>query len=188
MQDKSNRPPEQARNEDARLAIPGKTPSLRSLVMSIIGAFVLLFWDIALMGELCGLSLLICPIWFLVSIIKNAIQRPGWTLALIRVAIPVLTLGLVVANYNIQYRIAESNASRIIAACEEFRTANDRLPKTLDELVPKYLQSIPRAKYCLLPDEFRYYNDEEHPFLVWRVFGFYRKIYHFEDRRWSSLD
>jgi hypothetical protein len=55
MQDNLNRPPEQAQHEDSMLAIAGGNIRFRrDLGMSIIGAFVLLFWDIALMGELCG--------------------------------------------------------------------------------------------------------------------------------------
>ena len=135
------------------------------------------------------MSLIFCPIWFLVSTLKNGIQRPGWGLASLRIATPALTLGLVLANNALQLSIAEANAPPIIAACEEFHGANGRFPRTLDELVPRYLPSIPRAKYCLTFGEFCYWNNEEHPILVWQVLPpFVRKIYSFEDRRWGYLD
>jgi hypothetical protein len=119
---------------------------------------------------------------------KNLPQRTGWRLALLRTAIPALTLGLAWANEAVQYRIGNENALRIIAACEGFHAANGRFPKTLGELVPRHLASIPRAKYCIVWGEFVYFNYGK-PMLVWCVVPPYgRKIYDFEDRRWSYLD
>jgi hypothetical protein len=192
MQDNSYQLPEQSQNENARLKIPGgKTAPGRGIKASIWGAFVLLFLVAVLNGSFL-LSFLVCPIWFLVSVLKNAIQRPGWRLALIRIAIPALTLGLVLANNEVQCRIAEANAPRIIAACEEFHAANDKFPKTLDELVPRYMPSVPRAKYCLVDGEFRYWHfkdDDVGSILEWCVVPpFGRKTYDFKDRRWSYLD
>jgi hypothetical protein len=183
------RPPEQAQNEGVwSTSLAHKAWSHRGIRVSIGGAFVLLAWDAAFTGSF-GLSFLVCPIWFLVSILKNPIQRPGWRLALLRTAIPALTLGLVLANNAVQFRIAEANAPRIIAACEEFHAANGRFPQTLDELVPRYMRSIPRAKYCLEFGEFRYWDLDGHPILVWYVVPpFGRKIYDFENRRWNYID
>ena len=135
------------------------------------------------------MSFMFCPLWFLISILKNAIQRPGWRLALLRIAIPAATLGLALANDDVQCKIGEANAPRIVAACEEFRAANGRFPKTLDDLVPAYLPSIPRAKYCLDYGEFRYWNIDGSPILVWYLVPPYgRKIYDFEKRRWNYID
>jgi hypothetical protein len=188
MQDNSDRPTELVQNEEARLTITsGKKAPRRGVTASIAGALILLTWDAAITGSFI-FSYLICPIWFLVSVLKNAIQRPGWKIALLRIAIPAVTLGLVRANEAVQYRIGEANAPRIIAACEEFHAANGRFPKTLDELVPQYMPSVPRAKYSLLYGEFEYFNYGE-PMLVWCVVPpFGRKIYTFDDRRWSYLD
>ena len=176
-------------NEDARLTIPGdKISPNRGVGKSIVGAFFLLFWDVAWGGTFI-FSIQVCPVWFLVSILKNAIQRPGWKIALFRIAIPVATLGLVLANNAFQYRMAESNAARVVTACEEFHAANGKFPQTLDDLVPQYMQSMPRAKYCLGYGEFLYWNMEERPMLMWyAVPPFSRKIYNFEDRQWDCLD
>ena len=149
--------------------------------------FVLLAWDVVLTGSFC-MSYLFCPIWFLVSILKNAIQRPGWWLALVRIAMPPLILAMVLTNDSFQRKNANEKALRIIAACEAFHTAEGRYPKTLDELVPKYLKSIPRAKYCL-DGEFRYWNMEGRPMLMWCVIPpYYRKHFDFSEQRWGYLD
>jgi hypothetical protein len=190
MLDSSNRPAEQSPYGPSWLSIiVRKIGYHRGIGFSIGGAVVLLAFDVGMSGSFL-MSLIFCPIWFLVSVLKNAIQRPGWRLALLRIAIPALTLTLARANEAIQFRIGEANAPRIIAACEEFHAANGRFPKTLDELVPRYLPSIPPAKYCLDYGQFQYWNNsEDQPMLVWCVVPpFGRKIYTFEDRRWGYID
>ncbi|MEN6457478.1 MAG: hypothetical protein ABFC63_00985 [Thermoguttaceae bacterium] len=160
----------------------------RGIQRSVCGALALIAWDAGLGGTFL-MSALVCPIWFLISIQKNLIERPGWRVALLRIAIPALTLGLVLANNAVQYRIAKMNAPRIISACEQFHAANGTFPKTLNELIPQYLPSIPRAKYCLMWGDFLYWNCDENPILVWYVVPpFGRKIYGFKDRRWGYLD
>jgi hypothetical protein len=72
------------------------------IMLSIAGAALLLAWDAAIGGTFLT-SLLICPIWFLASVVKNAIQRPGWVRALVRIAIPALTLGLALANDDFHF-------------------------------------------------------------------------------------
>ena len=153
-----------------------------------LGALVLLGWDVAFSGSFV-MSFCVCPIWFLVSILKNAIQRPGWRLALLRIAVPALTLGLVLANDAAQFWIAKANAARVVTACEEFHVANGRYPQSLDELVPRHMPSVPRAKYCLGFGEFRYWYMDGEPMLLWyAVPPFGRKVYDFENRRWNYID
>jgi len=113
--------------------------------------------------------------------------------ALFRIAVPIVTLGLVIANTAIQWKIADTNAQRVIAACEEFRVANGRYPKTLDELVPGHLASIPRAKYCLdqMDSKFWYFRSsegEDHPILWWSKQPFVKEIYNFRTKHWRCID
>ncbi len=155
---------------------------------SIIGAIVLLAWDVASFGSFV-VSGVVCPIWFVFSVGKNTGQRPGWRLAFLRVATPAVTLGIALANASVQDRIAEANAARIIKACEDFHGAHNEFPKSLDELVPQYLPSIPRAKYCLVYGEFLYFYMEGRPILLWHVLPPYgRKHYNFTEKRWGYTD
>lgn len=160
----------------------------RNIKGSIAAVAVLLTWDGALFASYL-MSGLFCPIWFLLSLLKNAIERPGWGLALVRVAIPALTLGIVWANNAVQIGVAEANAWRVVTACMTFHAANGRFPEKLDELVPQYLISVPRAKYCLGPPGRFYYHNFGSPKLYWQVVPpYYRKIYNFDTRSWSYLD
>ena len=167
----------------------GETPHHPGIRGSIAGACVLLFLDAVLTGSFV-MSYLACPIWFLVSVVKNAIQRPGWRVALLRIAAPAMTLAIVLGNNALQSKIAEANADRIIKACEEFRTANGKHPSKLEELVPEYLKSVPRAKYCLWFGDFSYWNTEgTHAMLMWcEIPPFGRNVYNFQKRRWGYLD
>ncbi len=154
----------------------------------LIGGVVLCF-DVVLDGSY-GFSVLVCPIWFLVSVVKNLIWRPGRGVALFRIAMPLLVLGAAITNDSIQWSIAETNAAQVIKACEEFHVANGRYPKTLDELVPGYLPSVPWAKYCLNPmSRFLYFNySANDSLLVWQRMGWYRKTYRFGANRYGYLD
>jgi hypothetical protein len=130
-------------------------------------------------------SALVCPIWFLVSLVKSIKRHPGWKVGLSRIVIPILTLAIVVGNDALQSRIADANAERIIVACEQFRAVTGNYPDQLDELVPKYLSSIPRAKYALTSGDFRYWNRDGNHQLMWdKIPPFGRKIYDFELRKW----
>jgi hypothetical protein len=161
-----------------------KHPGVRG---SIVGSLGLLAWDVAAGSYVT--SLLACPIWFLVSVTKSAIQRPRWTVALVRAGIPLVTLAVVLGNSAVQSRIAKTNARRIVAACEQFNAGNGRFPRTLDELVPEYLKFIPRAKYCLFWDKYQYFNDDGHPLLVWvDIPPHGRPTYNFQNRRWGYVD
>lgn len=147
----------------------------------------LLLYDVALDG--CyTLSLAICPLWFLISSIKNVISRPGWGIAVLRLSMPLLTLGIALGNGCLQWKISDANAERVIAACEEYRVANRRYPTNLDELVPEYLPSVPPAKYCCTFGNFWYFNVDGHCSLMWSRYGFYRRYYRFDEKRWGNLD
>jgi hypothetical protein len=153
-----------------------------------VGALFLLLWDAILSGSF-EISILVCPVWFLVSVVKNTAERPGWKIAPFRIAIPALTLAIVLANNSLQWRIAEANAERIIMACEDFRGAHGNYPRQLEELVPGYFDSVPRAKYCVMWGDFVYWGKEGFHLLMWyQVPPYGRKHYDFDRAQFGYLD
>jgi hypothetical protein len=174
----------------AAVPIAGLRWFYRSVRGSIGAAAIVLTFDVVLSGSIL-MSYVLCPIWILVSLLKSAIQRPGWGLTLVRILIPTLTFWLVKANNAFQLRVAETHGHRIVAACEEYHAANGHFPGDLHELVPKYMNSVPVAKYCLGPgSRFFYTSSSSGPtMLAWEIVApHYRRIYNFETRRWSYLD
>jgi hypothetical protein len=149
----------------------------------------LIAWDVVLTGSFL-LSIPVCPVWFLASLAKNVIQRPGWRCGLVRIAVPVVTPALVLGNNALQWRSANANANRIIDACKEFHAATGKYPGRLDQLVPEYAESVPRAKYCLMFGDFVYFGHTEdwHSVMWYVVPPFGRKIYNFETGTWHYVD
>jgi len=161
---------------------------LRQIRGSLFGMVSLLAFDIAILGSFT-LSLVVCPVWFLIGTVKAIIQRPFWRIGLSRVAIPVLTIAIVWGNATLQKKVGGANAEQIIEACEQFHKANGRYPKQLSELVPNHLKSVPRSKYSLMSGDFRYISSDRKHILVWVMIPpFGRKTYDFEERRWGILD
>jgi hypothetical protein len=164
-----------------------RSGTLSAIKGSLVMAAVVLFWDVGIEG-FWGFSLLICPPWFLISIVKNIVQRPGWGIATLRISMPLLTFAIAYGNGNLQWKISDVHAQQLIKACEEFQVANGRYPNKLDELVPKYLSSVPPAKYCVM-GEFLYVNSKDGPCMLWWTrYGFYRRIYDFDEKRWGNVD
>jgi hypothetical protein len=92
-------------------------------------------------------------------------------------------------NGNLQWKISDAHAEQVIKACEEFRVANGRYPNRLDDLVPKYLSSVPPAKYCMFMGDFSYVNLNGGPCILWWTrYGFYRRIYDFRVKQWGNVD
>ncbi|WP_422927265.1 hypothetical protein [Singulisphaera sp. PoT] len=159
---------------------------VRSIRGSLVAAAFILFYD-GVFGGTCAIAWLYCPVWFLLRLAHYPAKRPRWGVALVWIGLPVMTFGLLWGNSILQNKIAEANARRVIAACEAYHAANGEFPKKLDELVPRYLSSVPSAKYCLL-GRFIYVNSGA-PMLLWYVVPLHlRKIYNFETRKWSYLD
>jgi hypothetical protein len=128
-------------------------------------------------------SLIACPPWLFMSSIKAIVQQPDWRTCVVRIAMPILTFAIAYGNGELQWKISDINAERIIKACDEYQADNGRFPDKLDDLVPKYLASVPPAKYCMTGD-FKYYSNK----LWWNRHDFHRRIYYLNERRWSALD
>jgi len=153
----------------------------------LICSLVVLIFDVVVDGSYM-VSVLVCPIWFLVSVVRAIVRRPSLGVAAARLLIPLVTILFAVANHSVQKRIAMGNAARLIQACQQYREANRAYPERLGELVPRYLSSVPRAKYCLTFSEFRYYGPPL-AMLIWYEYPpFGRRIYNFDKGRWGYLD
>ena len=128
------------------------------------------------------------PVWFVVCVV-DALKRSSKRVAIARVVVPLATLLSPVANYSVQKSIATTNAAKIIRACDSYREANGSYPDRLGQLVPRYLNSIPRAKYCYMLGEFWYVRSPETSILWWyEVPPFGKMMYNFERGTWRYVD
>jgi len=84
---------------------------------------------------------------------------------------------------------ARQEAEVVIAAVKAFRADNQRYPRTLGELVPRYVDAVPRAKYTLSLNHFTYLPAGEAPLLYYVALPpFGRPTYSFATGRWGYLD
>jgi hypothetical protein len=148
---------------------------------------VVVFLDVVLDGSYL-FAAMVCPICFLVGVVRAIARGSSWGVAAARVLIPVATLLLVLANNSLQGRIAKANSAILIQACERYREANGNYPERLGDLVPRYLSSIPRAKYCLHNSDFQYISSPPPLLFWWEVPPFGRRVYRFETRDWNYVD
>ena len=129
-----------------------------------------------------------CPISFFVAVVRTIARRPSLGVAAARVLIPLVTGLLAVANYSLQTRFAMANAARLIHVCEHYHKANGTYPERLGDLVPHYLSSVPRAKYCCSRSEFGYCGPPHPTLFWWECPPFGRRVYLFETGQWRYVD
>jgi hypothetical protein len=98
-------------------------------------------------------------------------------------------LALVIAMVNVNARIAPLRAQRLADAIESYRAATGDYPQKLDDLVPKFIDHVPRAQYTL-GGEFFYVRvtPTDEPVLMYNPHGMDHRIYDFKSKRWTHLD
>jgi len=86
-------------------------------------------------------------------------------------------------------RLAQSRAERLVSAVKAFHAQNHRYPKSLEELVPDYVELVPLAKYTFLFNKFSYYTSDQGTSLFYADFPpFGRPTYSFTRNEWGYLD
>jgi hypothetical protein len=78
-----------------------------------------------------------------------------------RVGVYFLMAVAIIATIYVNNRLARRQAERVIAACQQYESKYHRLPDRLQQLVPEFLPSIPRAKYTVLYGDFTYFVSHE---------------------------
>lgn len=106
-----------------------------------------------------------------------------------RIGVYLLMAVAIAGTLFINGRIASHRAEQIIAACRQYESRNHRLPERLQELVPEFLPSVPRAKYTLWYGDFNYLLGSENThYLRYMIYPpISQAIYSFEDGRWSRF-
>jgi len=85
--------------------------------------------------------------------------------------------------------LARNRAVPVITAVRAFHADNGRYPATLDELAPRYLAAVPRAKYTLAFHEFTYRSSGGDAWLHYvGLPPFGRPTYAFSSGKWGYLD
>jgi hypothetical protein len=100
-------------------------------------------------------------------------------------AVVVLTLAWLAANAA----MAARHADALVAAVRRYEARHQRLPDSLQALVPDFVPAVPRARYTLLFGNFEYDARQGRHSLMYVVIPpFGRQLYIFEQNRWIWLD
>jgi hypothetical protein len=110
------------------------------------------------------------PIAALVMLVlstRSALRRQGrHALEFLGAAAVWLAAGVAVVSFVLyNHTLARTRAEQVIAACRHYEADNGRLPASLEELVPRYLAVIPRAKCTAFNYAFEY-SDHRTPAAV----------------------
>jgi hypothetical protein len=184
-----------------------------------IVAVILFLFDAVIQGQatlalLTGLVLGVVfaglAVWSLIRKDKGRAATRGLAAAVF-LLLAVAAVGWLGLNVS----LAQRRATTLIAACRQFHGRYGRFPDRLEELVPRFIPSIPRARLTLMWGEFRYSPHKEppgdirdvaelnfartkglvapegsevHSLLYYTIPPFGRMMYFFEQDKWVKLD
>jgi hypothetical protein len=106
-------------------------------------------------------SFFVAPIAALVMLVlsaRSAFRRQRWlALEFLGAAVVWVGAGVAVLSFVLyNHTLARARASEVIAACRRYQADTGRLPASLDNLVPRYLAVVPRAKCTAFNYAFEY--------------------------------
>jgi hypothetical protein len=162
-----------------------------SMVRAGILALLLIGVDCFLFNQ--GAIALLVAAWLVVIALPLALIRKRYAgVRLLRLRdVGILLAGaVVVIPINMfQNQVARERATTLIAAVNAYHEKEGAWPATLETLVPRYIESVPRAKYAILFGDFRYRASAGATWLEYTSLPpFGRPVYNFEKQRWNYLD
>ena len=148
----------------------------------------LLFVMDALIVNVVFFSLLVGIPLVVVGLPLLLLKRDGRRQGLGIIGIFAGVLVMVVVMVKVNAYVAPLHADRLIVAIESYRAATGVYPKELDDLVPKFIDHVPRAQYTL-GGRFWYSGGgtAEPPKLWYNPHQMDHRIYRFETKDWGYL-
>ena len=108
---------------------------------------------------------------------------------LIKCGVYLVTIILIFIGNSLNSKIAQSRAEMLIMACEHYKIKHGDYPPRLTDMVPEIISKIPKVKYALYGNEFRYESGKVHHVLGYTIVPpFYRRYFYFETKKWKYLD
>jgi hypothetical protein len=152
-------------------------------LLIVLDAFYLNQGAIALLVGLWSLVISL-PRTFLAKKLA-AVRKQRLRNIAIYIAAVILVFVFNAANNN----IAKHRADVLVSAVKAFHAKNQQYPKSLEELVPQYVERIPVAKYTLAFNQFFYSGNGQDAILFFvELPPFGRPTYSFARDEWTYLD
>lgn len=163
----------------------------RSLMFVLIVALAWGMIDAYFFGQgLISIILLICGVFHFLPRAIAVREDSGLFRLCLSKAVIVSIAGLAALGAIVYGNmVARERAETLVVAVEQFHAKHGRYPERLEEVVPVFIAEIPKAKYVLTAETFRYFSkDSSHWLMYVEVPPFGRRIYTFEDHKWTYLD
>ena len=133
---------------------------------------------IGLIGDGVGI---VCAIVFVIlAIVEKRHRAQQFRNAAIYALLLIATLSVISANA----RLAQRRAIPVISAVNRYRSGHGQYPATLEEFVPAYLPSIPRAGFTRVSRDFWYYNGRPQLYFAGMFHGVF--AYDFSTESWTT--
>ncbi len=169
-------------------------PALRYRLMrwpALYFAFTLFILDAFVMGQglVAAVILIGVGAWLLPKAYLYArVGRNVWPTLRLAAVLAVASVAIML-TINFNNEVARERAEQLVRAIESYRTVTGRYPAELGELVPGYVQAVPRAKFTLSFNRFIYLNGDDRISLAYTdVPPFGRPYYDFRGRAWRYFD
>jgi len=97
----------------------------------------------------------------------------------------------VLVTVRIDLEQTRAKAETVIGALKAYQAKNGQYPDQLEQLVPDYLPAIPKARFSLTMNEFRYFvskdkNSHNLSYIAMPPYGF--TYYNLEKGQWAVKD
>jgi hypothetical protein len=149
----------------------------------IIAGLILAFEAYVGIGLIGGSGMFLAVASTILAITERPRRSEWLRVALIYTLMFISTVALL--GWNMQ--VAQRRAAPVILAVRRYNSEHGHYPKTLDELVPTYLPSIPRGGFTLISRHFRYFNYADPQ--LWIPAMFYGVVsYDFHTKTWRTND
>jgi hypothetical protein len=175
--------PEGPESEDA------KTPGKR-LRATIIVAICLFFLDSVIFHQLsvAMIASVVLVFWLIPAALFSLKRREiAKTRALKALVYLIMVVAISVAFFA-NNRLAEERAKGLIAVINKFQVEHNRYPLALEELVPTYLPSVPRANFTLTGRFFYSGYGDSTSLMYYTYFPFARRYFRFKSQTWTLID
>lgn len=175
-----------------------QSSTYRPLVATAVIGAILYTFDALVLGQ-GGIIVLGTMIGMLVALVRagtSLAKKGGAKEGLVHAITFMMWIGFATGTFASVYAqasLSKSRAKTVIAACEAYRGENGVYPERLEDLVPKFLPRVPRARLALTADTFDYRAfpaaQGQHTMLMWTTIPpFGHASYVFETKQWSRAE
>ncbi|MGD8226744.1 MAG: hypothetical protein PVI20_03120 [Desulfobacteraceae bacterium] len=164
----------------------------RHLVWTLVVCAGLYFLDALFIG-LPSLGTFLCVVFMLTNFVSFVWRRKAERAVVMKYGIRSLALCLTVfailSTFMFNRHMGHVNARLIIKAVEDYRSEQGKYPERLEDLVPQYFSKLPPAAIRFESTKYHYIHHKDHHRLMWaEAPPFGRRMYHFETKKWSTID